>query len=80
MNETGHNMQAPADANAPIGVATQEADGTIVLQLRAEGTDGAIGDAQFRYPPTHKDYQMIARHVGQIPKGGSVSVKPFPGQ
>ena len=81
VNETGQNMRAPtgapADATAPIGVATQEPDGTIVLQLRAEGADGATGDAQFRYPPAHKDYQMIVRHVGPIPKGGSVPVKPF---
>lgn len=88
MNDSGQDRQAAAatpsdakaDPNAPIGTATQEADGTIVLQLRAEGAGGMIGDAQFRYPPTHKDYQMIVRHVGPIPKGGSVPVKPFPGQ
>ena len=60
-----------------IGVATQEADGTILLQLRAEGPDGAIGDGLLRYPPADKDYAMIARHVGPILKGGSVPVRPF---
>lgn len=60
-----------------IGVATQEADGTIVLQLRAEGPDGAIGDGLSRYPPGDKDYAMVASHVGPIPKGGSVPVRPF---
>jgi hypothetical protein len=63
---------------APIGTASQEADGTIVLMLRAEGAGGALGDAQMRYAPTDKDYAMVARHVGPIPKGGSVPVKPFP--
>ncbi|QYE37304.1 hypothetical protein KZX46_22390 (plasmid) [Polymorphobacter sp. PAMC 29334] len=59
-----------------IGVATEEADGTIVLTLRAVG-NGAIGDGQFRYPKNHPQYAMIAAHVGPIPKGGSVAVKPF---
>jgi hypothetical protein len=60
-----------------IGVATQEGDGTIILMLRATGA-GAIGDAQFRYPPTHPQYAMIKAHVGPIPPGKSVSVRPFP--
>ena len=61
-----------------IGSATEEADGTIVLNLRATGEGGAVGDSQFRYPPTHPQYLVIKQHVGVIPKGGSVSVKPFP--
>ena len=61
-----------------IGSATEEADGTIVLNLRATGAGGMVGDGQFRYPPSHAQYQMIKRHVGPIPKGGSVPVKPFP--
>jgi hypothetical protein len=60
-----------------IGVASQEADGTIVLMLRATGA-GAVGDAQFRYPPTHAQYAMIKAHVGPIPAGQSIAVKPFP--
>lgn len=65
-------------APASIGVATQEANGTIVLTLRADGAGGAIGDAQFRYPPNHPQYAMIQNHVGAIPKGRSVPVAPFP--
>jgi hypothetical protein len=64
-------------ADAPIGVATQEPNGTIVLQLRAEQEGFGMGDAQFRYATTDKDYAMVARHVGPIPRGGSVPVKPF---
>lgn len=74
-------VAAPASASASretIGVATQEADGTIVLMLRTRGAGGAGGDAQVRYTPADKDYAMIARHVGPIPPGGSVPVKPFP--
>lgn len=72
------NEQTPPQET--IGVATREADGTIVLTLRAEGPGGIVGDGQLRYPPDHKDYAMIARHVGPIPPGGSVFVKPFPAQ
>ena len=77
MSQVGANQVGDLTAE-PIGVATIEEDGTIVLMLRAEGEDGKIGDAQFRYPPTDKDYSMIKAHVGPIPKGGSVPVKPFP--
>lgn len=62
----------------PIGVATQEPDGTIILMLHAEGENGEIGDAQFRYPPSDKDYGMIKAYVGRIPPGGSVPVAPLP--
>lgn len=53
----GSQMSAhqPDKAVETIGVATPEPNGTIVLMLRAEGTKGAIGDAQFRYPPSHRD-------------------------
>jgi hypothetical protein len=71
---------AAAAAPATIGMATQEADGTIVLTLRADGPAGAAGDAQFRYPPADKDYRMIQAHVGPIPAGKSVPVRPFPAQ
>lgn len=61
-----------------IGTAEQLSDGTIVLTLRAEDGIGGAGDGEFHYPPTDKDYDMVARHVGPIPKGGSVLVGPFP--
>lgn len=62
---------------APIGIATRERDGTIVLTLRAT-TGGAIGDGQFRYPPDHPQHERVKAHVGTIPAGGSVPVRPFP--
>lgn len=75
--ERGTVSQDAHAAPASIGVATQEPDGTIILNLRASGDGGATGDAQFRYAPTDRDYSMIAKHVGPIPRGGSVPVKPF---
>ncbi len=60
-----------------VGVASCEADGSIVLTLRAEGPDGLIGDARFRYNPDDPNYGLIARHIGPIPPGGTVPVRPF---
>jgi hypothetical protein len=61
-----------------IGQATMAQDGTIVLDLRAEGPGGALGDARILYPPDHKDYQMILRHLGGLKPGETKSVPPFP--
>lgn len=61
-----------------IGTATMEADGTIVLDLRSVESGGMIAEGRFRYAPADRDYAMVARHVGRIPKGGSVFVRPFP--
>jgi len=68
---------APARVGESIGSATMEADGTIVLQLRAE-TGSAVGDALFRYPPSHEEYVRIRAHVGPIEPGQSRPVPPFP--
>jgi|JI10StandDraft_1071094.scaffolds.fasta_scaffold35641_4 hypothetical protein len=61
-----------------IGVATLNADGTLVLQLRAEGPGGLEGDALFEYRPTDRDYAEILAHVGPIAVGESRPVRPFP--
>lgn len=86
MSEPNKDIQVHADnekksgdpANAEtIGTATQEPDGTIVLQLRATGPTGVIGDGLMRYPPNHPNYAEVKAHVGPIPAGKSVPVKPF---
>jgi tetratricopeptide (TPR) repeat protein len=64
--------------NDSIGSAIMEDDGTIVLQLRAEGPNGLIGDSLFRYPPTHPEYNNILRHLGGLKKGESKNVPPWP--
>ena len=63
---------------ASIGQATMRDDGTIVLDLRAEGPGGAVGDARLVYPPSHKDYKMILDHLGGIRPGENKPVAPFP--
>jgi hypothetical protein len=59
-----------------IGQATMTPDGTIVLDLRAEAP-GAIGDARFTYPPSHKDYRSILAHLGGLRPGEEKPVPPW---
>ncbi|WP_244630856.1 hypothetical protein [Aureimonas sp. ME7] len=64
---------------AAIGSAHREADGTLVLRLRAESEDGSIiGDGELRTRPGDPDYERVRRHLGPIPPGGEVAVRPFP--
>lgn len=37
-----------------------------------------VGDALLTYPPDHKDYAMILKHLGGIKPGESKPVPPFP--
>ena len=62
---------------ASIGGATMRPDGTINLQLRAEGPDGIRGDAFFSYPPDHPRYENILAHVGPIEPGDQRPVLPW---
>ncbi|MBI4913799.1 MAG: hypothetical protein HY823_13775 [Acidobacteria bacterium] len=59
---------------ATIGQATLAPDGTVILDLRAQGS-GALGDAQFRYPPGHPEREGVLRHLGGLAPG---EVKPVP--
>jgi hypothetical protein len=65
-------------AEASIGSAWMEADGTIVLQLRAEGPGPTIGDALFRYPKIHPQYDSVLRHLGGLKAGEKNPVPPWP--
>jgi hypothetical protein len=67
----------PATDTRPIGQATMEADGTIVLMLRAEGPM-VMGDALLRYPPGDKDYENVKKHIGGLEPGQSKAVPPWP--
>lgn len=69
---------ARSDAAETIGVATMKPDGTIVLQLRAEGPNGEEGDALLIYKPDDARYESIRAHVGPIEPGQSRPVRPFP--
>jgi hypothetical protein len=61
-----------------IGSAEMLADGTIKLMLRAEGSNGALGDSLFVYPPSHPQYEMIKKHLDPIRPGEHKQVPPFP--
>ena len=72
------DLPLQAAGGASIGVATMKPDGTIVLQLRAQGPGGAIGDGLLTYSPGHERYQEILNHLGGLKPGESKLVPPFP--
>lgn len=74
----GH-APAPPFAEASIGSAHREPDGTLVLWLRGKSEDGSVvGHGELRYPPSNQHYHRVLRHLGPIPPGGEVLVWPFP--
>lgn len=77
MNAHSAQSKSSNGATKSIGQATMKPDGTIVLDLRAEEPGGARGDARLIYPPDHKDYQMILKHVGGLKPGEVKPVPPF---
>jgi hypothetical protein len=60
-----------------IGSARMEEDGTIILELRAEGPKGLTGDALLRYPPGHPEYSDVLRHLGGLKKAEIKQVPPW---
>jgi hypothetical protein len=75
---SGEPSVGQADA-ASIGSARMKPDGTIVLQLRAtDPASGAIGDAQFEYPPGHPHYEEVLKHIGGLKPGEEKPVPPWP--
>ena len=60
-----------------IGSATMTADGTIILDLRAEGPGGTTGDARLVYPRGHRQYDKILEHLGGLRAGETKPVPPF---
>lgn len=60
-----------------IGVATMQSDGVLVLQLRAQGAGGLIGDARITYSPGDPNYQKVLQHLGGLKPGESKPVPPF---
>jgi hypothetical protein len=61
-----------------IGRATMEADGTIEMELRAEGPRGARGEGRLVYRPGDRDYPMVLKHLGGLKPGETKPVPPFP--
>jgi hypothetical protein len=72
---------APQEARplpSSIGVASMTEDGTIRLQLRAEGEQGQVGDALLIYKPGDPMYGEVKRHLGGIRPGERKPVPPWP--
>ncbi len=67
-----------ATVEMSIGAATMQPDGTIVLDLRAEGPGRAIGEARISYPRSHPDYPDILAHLGGMRLGEHKPVPPWP--
>ncbi|HCF57640.1 MAG TPA: hypothetical protein DFS52_06555 [Myxococcales bacterium] len=61
-----------------VGVAQMLADGTLVLDLRAEGPDGTVGHGHFTYPKDHPSYREVLEHLGEIEPGQTKSVPAWP--
>ena len=66
------------DEGGSIGQVTMKADRTVVVRLRAESDDGALGETLFTYSPTDGDYESIIEHVGGLAPGQSKLVPPWP--
>jgi hypothetical protein len=68
-----------ADPSRPIGSATMEADGTLVLNLYAETPDGrSRGMAQIRKKPGDAEYDKWLKHLGGMKPGEEKLVPPWP--
>lgn len=61
--------------SATIGSARMLPDGTIVLDLRAEGAGGQVGDARVTYAKDSPHYAEVLAHLGGLKPG---EVKPVP--
>ncbi len=66
------------DLSQSIGVCWQEADGTVVLHLKAQADDGTMGSAVLRYAPDHAQYGEILAHVGPFQGAEQKAVAPWP--
>jgi hypothetical protein len=64
-------------AEEPIGTASMEPDGTIVLRLVARER-GVRGEGVLRYAPSDPQYLQILHHVGPIKPGETRPVAPWP--
>ena len=60
-----------------IGSIKMLEDKSIVLVLRAESEDGAIGSAKFIHKPNDPEYRKILNHVGGLKVGEEKSVPPW---
>ncbi|HHH30291.1 MAG TPA: hypothetical protein ENK57_18385 [Polyangiaceae bacterium] len=64
----------------PIGQASMDQDGTIVLDLYPQGPGGLTGIAQLRIPPGDSRYQDTLDHLGGLNPGEKKLCPPWPEQ
>lgn len=77
----GRETQGKADdvkVGQSVGSATMKPDRTIVLQLRATGPGGMVGDSVVEYPPSHPNYAEVLQHLGGLEPGQEKLVPPWP--
>ncbi len=74
-----HPVTKPHDTTRPasIGQATMQSDGTIVMDLRATGPNGALGDGRVVYHPFDPHYQEVLHHLGGMTPGQTKPVPPW---
>ncbi len=80
MSDAPPRPESPPPEDDQIGIARMREDGTIELHLAATSPGGAIGDALILVSPSEERYDSVRTHVGEIPPGGSVPVRPFPAE
>lgn len=78
MNKENTQPIEQGEEPQPIGQATMQEDGSIILQLWAETDDDASGQAIFTYSPTDEDYASILEHIGCLKVGETKLVFPWP--
>lgn len=61
-----------------IGTANMLPDGTIVMDLRAQGPRGIVGDSRVTYKKDSPHYAEILKHLGGLHPGETKPVPPFP--
>ena len=61
-----------------IGTATMEDDGTIVMRLRGEMSNGTIAHGTFRYLKSDAQYNEVLDHLGGLQPGEVKQVPPWP--
>lgn len=69
---------APEEGKRYIGQAWMEADGTIRMNLRAEGPSGIVGHSLLEYAPSHPEYDEILKHLGPMKPGETRAVPAWP--
>ena len=58
-------LPPPQDDMDHVGMATLQADGTLLLNLRAVSADGTIGEALMVVDPSDDRYAGMRQHIGE---------------